>query len=62
MKRLKHALPDLKEARNRKREETRKNAFTLAEVYKGIGTGKTLPMDVKVMRLIVRLSQVFLNA
>lgn len=41
MKRLKHALPDLKEARNRKREETRKNAFTLAEVYKGIGTGKT---------------------
>lgn len=41
MKRLKHALPDLKEARNRKREETRKNAFTLAEVYNGIGTGKT---------------------
>lgn len=41
MKRLKHALPDLKEARNRKREETRRNAFTLAEVYDGIGAGKT---------------------
>lgn len=41
MKRLKHALPDLKEARNRKREETRRNAFTLAEAYDGIGAGKT---------------------
>lgn len=41
MKRLKHALPDLKEARNRKREETRRNAFTLAEAYDGIGKGKT---------------------
>lgn len=41
MKRLKHALPDLKEARNRKREETRSNAFTLAEAYDGIGAGKT---------------------
>lgn len=40
MKRLKHALPDLKEARNRKREETRRNAFTLAEAYDGIGKGK----------------------
>lgn len=40
MKRLKHALPDLKEARNRKREETRRNAFTLAEAYDGIGAGK----------------------
>ena len=41
MKRLKHALPDLKEARNRKREETRRNAFTLAEAYDGIGKEKT---------------------
>lgn len=41
MKRLKHALPDLKEARNRNREETRRNAFTLAEAYDGIGAGKT---------------------
>lgn len=41
MKRLKHALPDLKEARNRKREETRRNAFTLVEAYDGIGAGKT---------------------
>lgn len=41
MKRLKHALPDLKEARNRKREETRRNAFILAEAYDGIGAGKT---------------------
>lgn len=41
MKRLKHALPDLKEARNRKREETRRNAFTLAEAYDGICAGKT---------------------
>ncbi len=41
MKRLKHALPDLKEARNRKREETRRNAFTLAAAYDGIGAGKT---------------------
>ena len=41
MKILKHALPDLKEARNRKREETRSNAFTLAEAYDGIGAGKT---------------------
>lgn len=41
MKRLKHALPDLKEARNRKREETRRNAFTLAEAYDGIDKGKT---------------------
>lgn len=41
MKRLKHALPDLKEARNRKREETTRNAFTLAEAYDGIGAGKT---------------------
>ena len=41
MKRLKHALPDLKEARNRKREETRRNAFTLAEAYDGIGAWKT---------------------
>lgn len=57
MKRLKHALPDLKEARNRKREETRRNAFTLAEAYDGIGAGKPivlLHMDVKVTRLIVR--------
>lgn len=41
MVRIKHALPDLKEARNRKKEETIRIAYELAKEYEKIGEGKT---------------------
>lgn len=41
MARLKHALPDLKEARNRKKEETLRYAFKMAEGLEDLGKGKT---------------------
>lgn len=41
MKRLQLSVPSLKEARNRRKEETLKVAYTLLDKYKGIGVGKT---------------------
>ena len=41
MTRLKHALPNLKDARNRKKEETIRLAFELNESYRHIGDNKT---------------------
>lgn len=41
MARIKHALPDLKEARNRRKEETKRIAYELCAQYENIGVGKT---------------------
>ena len=41
MARIKHALPDLKEARNRRKEETKRRAYELCKEYENIGVGKT---------------------
>ena len=41
MKKIKLSIPDLKEARNRKKEETLRIAYTLMDKYRGIGEGKT---------------------
>ncbi len=41
MKKIKLSVPNLAEARNRKREETKRIAYKLAEEYKNIGKGKT---------------------
>ena len=41
MARLKHALPDLKEARNRRKEETLRVNFGIQDEFKEIGKGKT---------------------
>ena len=41
MTRIKHALPDLKEARNRRKEETKRIAYELAKECENIGAGKT---------------------
>ena len=41
MARIKHALPDLKEARNRRKEETKRIAYELCKEYENIGVGKT---------------------
>lgn len=41
MKKVELSIPNLKEARNRKKEETLRIAYECAEKYKGIGDGKT---------------------
>ncbi len=41
MKRVEISIPSLKEARNRKKEETLRIAYKLMDKYKGIGNGKT---------------------
>ncbi|MGM9970975.1 MAG: tRNA (N6-isopentenyl adenosine(37)-C2)-methylthiotransferase MiaB [Anaeroplasmataceae bacterium] len=41
MKKIELSVPNLKEARNRKKEETLRVAYSLMDKYKGIGEGKT---------------------
>lgn len=41
MKKIELSIPSLKEARNRKKEETLRIAYQLMDKYKGIGNGKT---------------------
>jgi tRNA-2-methylthio-N6-dimethylallyladenosine synthase len=41
MKSIKIALPDLKKARNRRKEETQTIEFEMNDAYRHLGTGKT---------------------